>query len=67
MHSTRDCVGPPLGRGEKVGMESGKKGAGRGYFGKGGRIIQGRKKGKADEGGKGRGRRKEGRGREGRG
>ena len=50
-----------------MGVESGKEGAGRGYFGKGGRIIQGRKKGKADEGGKGRGRRKEGRGREGRG
>ena len=44
MHSARDCIGPSLGREEKVGMELGKEGAGRGYFGKGGRMVQGMKK-----------------------
>ena len=30
MRSARDCIGPPLGREEKVGMELGKEEAGRG-------------------------------------
>ena len=36
MRSACDCIGPPLGREEKVGMELEKEEAGRGYFGKGG-------------------------------
>ena len=58
MHSAGDCIGPPLGREEKVGMELGKERAGRGYFGKGGRMVQAMKKGR------GKGKRKE-KGREG--
>ena len=61
MRSARDCIGPPLGREEKVGMELGKEEAGRGYFGKGGGMKKGRRK--TEEGGKGGGRRKEGMGR----
>ena len=58
MHSAGDCIGPPLGREEKVGMELGKERAGQGYFGKGGRMVQGMKKRR------GKGKRKE-KGREG--